>query len=360
MHKLVAQREEAGKTAENGELIGAASWGNESDGRAKMTALTRLVLHGIPMDLRKVLWLELSHTLFLMTGGVYPDFLQSELNEGMTKDKQDIMKDIPRTLTDNYDFYTKGKGAERLENVLTAFVVKYEGHGYTQGSCIMQRSSMKADLYTTGLNLIAGYLLLAVPGDEDAFWMLCNMVDNFFPTNYFKREKIESSMIGPLADSVVTRRYIQDLAPKLNAHLNQLEIEPQYTVPIGYYLTAFANVLTPKVLFRVWDVLLCLPNGNTFLIQIALAIMSLKMDELMEIEHESEYYGFDWSVPEDDQTIQSLIMKAHSFGKDVTKKEVEHRRRLAAKSLQKTPSIEALRGRKKNANVSTEAVYSND
>ena len=108
------------------------------------------------MKLRHPIWMELSGTFALMRPDAYARYLS-------LKDSDDpaeidaILKDVPRTLTTKYDFYA-GKGFKRLKEVLVAFVGRYPNLGYTQG-----------------LNTVAGYLLLAIPSEEDAFWMLCNI-----------------------------------------------------------------------------------------------------------------------------------------------------------------------------------------
>ena len=110
--KLVESRQQSGEDPNGGELIGASRFGQEgSSGRQKMETLTRLVVGGIPMKLRHPLWMELSNTQAMMQ----PDTYEHYLNLGIDDDPAEIeaiLKDVPRTLTSKYDFYSD-KGFQR-------------------------------------------------------------------------------------------------------------------------------------------------------------------------------------------------------------------------------------------------------
>ena len=321
--KLMKSREQAGVDARSGELIGASRFGNEgSTGRQKMELLTRLVIGGIPMRLRHPIWMELSNTYALMQPDAYEYYLNLRGSEEDSRDIDTILKDVPRTLTSKYDFYVE-KGYERLKRVLIAFVGKYPGLGYTQG-----------------LNMIAGYLLLAIPDESDAFWVLCNMVDNFFPADYFSKE---AAMQAPISDNVVLRQYVKELAPKLSDKMNDLGIDPEHTVPLSWFLTAFASVLPESVLLRIWDVWLCLPGQKTFLFNVALALLMLNTKELCECETPGEYFAYmsgRCRVAEDPEKINELIRHAFLMRKKL--EQVELRRALAMKKLKKNPSLDVL------------------
>ncbi|KAK1812653.1 hypothetical protein LTR12_012943 [Friedmanniomyces endolithicus] len=293
-------------------------------GHQKMKALGQLLVSGVPMHLRQHIWMELSNAESIREPGAYDTF---RLNT-TTADPDEtnvIVSDVPRTLTHSHSFYTN-KGFARLKEVLVAFVAKYDDLGYTQG-----------------LNSIAGYLLLAIPQSEDAFWMLCNMVDNYFPEGYFARE---TSLTGPLADVIVLRSYIRDLMPQLAKHMDDLNIDAQHTVPVRWFFTAFSNVLREEALMRVWDIWLCLPGQKTFLFNVALAILMQNASGILECETEGEYWLYmddreKCEVDGDEEWINKLIKSAVELRKVLQK--VEERRALETKLLRrKAGSCEAL------------------
>lgn len=320
--RLMKSRQQAGEEARSGELVGASRFGNEgANGRQKMELLNRLVVAGIPMHLRHPIWMELSSTHSIMQPDAYMHYLNLRENED-PREIDAILKDVPRTLTSKYDYYAE-KGYDRLRKVLVAFVSKYPGLGYTQG-----------------LNMIAGYLLLAIPDESDAFWVLCRMVDEYFPRNYFSKD---SAMSAPISDNVVLRQYVRELLPKLSDKMNELEVDPEHTVPLSWFLTAFASVLSETVLLRIWDVWLCLPNQRTFLFNIALTLLTQHAKGLIECESQGEWFAYMsntvW-VSEEPEKVNELIRLAFTLRKKL--EQVELRRALAMKKIQKHPSMDAL------------------
>ena len=289
-----------------------------------MKALALLVVAGVPLHMRQYLWLELSNTESIVDPGAY-DSYRSNADVLDQSEIDAIVNDVPRTLTQSRNFYTN-KGFPRLKEVLLAFVAKYDDLGYTQG-----------------LNSIAGYLLLAMPQSEDAFWLLCNMVEHYFPKDYFARE---AALSGPLADVIVLRSYVKELIPQLDKHLEDIGIDSQRTVPMRWFFTAFSNVLGEDALMRVWDIWLCLPGQRSFLFNVALALLMQNVNGLLACETEGEFWMYmddkeSFKVDGDTEWVNRLIKSAVDLRRELTK--VEERRAWEAKLLRKkTGSCEAL------------------
>ncbi|KAK3678027.1 hypothetical protein LTR78_002122 [Recurvomyces mirabilis] len=293
-------------------------------GQQKMKALTLLVVAGVPLHMRQYLWLELSNTESIVDPGEY-DSYRSNADVLDQSEIDAIVNDVPRTLTQSRNFYTN-KGFQRLKEVLLAFVAKYDDLGYTQG-----------------LNSIAGYLLLAMPQSEDAFWLLCNMVEQYFPKDYFARD---AALSGPLADVIVLRSYIKELMPQLDKHLEDIGIDSQRTVPMRWFFTAFSNVLGEDALMRVWDIWLCLPGQKTFLFNVALALLMQNLNGLLACETEGDFWMYmddkeSFKVDGDIEWVNRLIKSAVDLRKELMK--VEERRAWETKLLRKKAgSCEAL------------------
>lgn len=318
--KLMKAREQNGEPEEDGVLIGAARFGREGSlGRAKMETLNKLLIGGVPNLLRHRVWMELSNAHAISQPDAYQHYLRTG-NEKTDLDIDAIKKDVPRTLTQQYDYYID-KGYEKLKNLLVAFIAKYEDLGYTQG-----------------LNMIAGHLLLAIPAEEDAFWMLCNIVDNFFPKDYFSRS---THLTGPLADNMVLRGYIKEMMPKLSDCFDAIEILPQNTMRLGWILTAFSDMLPKELLQRVWDVWLCMPKQHTFLFNAALALLKLNMDELLLLGDEEQFHAFSLQLPETPAEIDDFIRLAVSMRKRMDQHQITERRKVEMRRL-RNPSTEAL------------------
>ena len=334
MLKLVEKRQEHGEDISGGEVIGVSRFGQEGNsGRQKLDQLTRLVVGGIPMKLRHPIWMELSNTQAMMQPNDYSYYLGLRDQED-PEELDAILKDVPRTLTSKYDFYSD-KGFKRLKEVLLAFVAKYPSLGYTQG-----------------LNTIAGYLLLAIPAEEDAFWVLCNIVENFFPVDYFSRT---DAMVSPLADNILLRQYVKEFIPQLNKHMDELKIQPDNTVPMKWFFTAFSSALPETILMRMWDVWLCLPNQKHFLFAFALALLGENVDGIMECEDTGAYFSYmdnKLKLDEDPAQLTELIKHAYKIGKkldNLVERRAEEVEKLKANMhldnklrLRKTQSLEVL------------------
>ena len=194
MVRLVERRQENGEEIMGSELIGASQFGQKvAARRQKMEQLVRLLISSIPIKLRHPLYIELSNTQAVIQPHDFAHCLDTSKQDD-TAEINAILEDVLQTLTIKYSFYSK-QGFKRLEQVLVAFVGKYPNVRYTQG-----------------LNTIAGYLLLTILIGEDAFWMHCNIAENFFPAYYFS---CGDAMVSPLADNtLLLQKHSPALSPK--------------------------------------------------------------------------------------------------------------------------------------------------
>jgi len=294
----------------DGEIVGIASLGNKGKvGRAKWQEFRRLVLGGIPVSYRAKIWTECSGASSLRVPGYYDD-LVSNGDDNPTIVAQ-IQMDITRTLTDNI-FFRKGPGVNKLNEVLVAYSRRNKEVGYCQG-----------------MNLIAACLLLIMPTAEDAFWVLATMIENILPSKYYDQHLLTSR-----ADQTVLREYVVELLPKLSAHLDALEIELE-ALTFQWFLSVFTDCLSAEALFRVWDVVLCMHDGSTFLFQVALALLKLNEKALKECDTPAAVYHYiNHQMTNHAISIDSLIQASEALGKVVKRKDVEERRERAVQREQ--------------------------
>ncbi|KAI5197905.1 TBC-domain-containing protein [Aureobasidium subglaciale] len=276
----------------------------------------KFVLDGIPMKTRAKIWLESAQSSIHYSP---EDFNMLAAEHNTHPDDQrylhDIEMDTPRTLTNNV-YFRKEKNQDALALLLGCFAIRNKDIGYCQG-----------------FNIIAGYLLLAMPTTEQAFWVFCFLIEKVLPTSYFTAEH---DWQGPRADTIVLRQYIRTLLPRLGAHLDELDVLDEQTVPINWFLTAFASTLSVEALFRVWDVVLGIPGQNqqVFLLHVAIALLKLNEDDLLKQDSAASIYDFmDRKMARGVVTIDGLIQASSRLGPIVTAKSVEKRRAEAAKTL---------------------------
>ncbi|KAF2793050.1 TBC-domain-containing protein [Melanomma pulvis-pyrius CBS 109.77] len=289
----------------DGEVIGVAGLGNKGKvGRAKWQEFRRLVLGGIPVAYRAQIWAECSGASALRIPGYYEDLVTNG-DDNPTIVAQ-IQMDITRTLTDNI-FFRKGPGVHKLNEVLLAYSRRNPEVGYCQG-----------------MNLIAACLLLIMPTSEDAFWALATMIEDILPEKYYDQHLLTSR-----ADQSVLREYVADLLPKLSNHLDMLEIELE-ALTFQWFLSVFTDCLSAEALYRVWDVVLCMHDGSTFLFQVALALLKLNEGALLQCETPAEIYHYiNHQMTNHAISIDGLIQASDALNKVVKRKDVEERREKA-------------------------------
>ncbi|KAF2637093.1 TBC-domain-containing protein [Massarina eburnea CBS 473.64] len=289
----------------DGEIVGVAGLGNKGKvGRAKWQDFRGLVLRGIPVAYRAKIWAECSGASALRIPGYYEDLVNN--GEDNPTIVSQIQMDITRTLTDNI-FFRKGPGVHKLNEVLIAYSRRNPEIGYCQG-----------------MNLITACLLLIMPTSEDAFWMLATMIENILPDNYYDQHLLTSR-----ADQSVLREYVVELLPKLSAHLDLLEIELE-ALTFQWFLSVFTDCLSAEALYRVWDVVLCMQDGSTFLFQVALALLKLNEKQLLQCDAPAAVYHYiNHQMTNHAISIDGLINASDALTKVVKRKDVEERRKRA-------------------------------
>lgn len=269
-----------------------------------------LVLGGIPVKLRPQIWSQCSGAETIKIPGLYSE-LSSDANFDPIVEAQNTSQidlDLYRTMPHNI-FFGKGPGVAKLRNVLVAVSRHNPDTGYCQG-----------------MNIMAAVLLLAFPTEEDAFWALVALT-NLLPTDY-----LAPPLLTSMADQKVLKTYIGQYLPQINQHMTNLEIDLE-AITFSWFLSCFADTLPPEVLFRIWDVFLCL-EGMAFLFKTALALFKMHQKELLQFDSAADFYTYIKNVGDKVLSVDNLIKTAEEF--DITLADVEKRRAVALEELNHT------------------------
>ncbi|KAG0463730.1 hypothetical protein HPP92_019799 [Vanilla planifolia] len=140
-------------------------------------------------------------------------------------------------------------GRNALRRLLTAYARHNPSVGYCQA-----------------MNFFAGLLLLLMP-EENAFWTLMAIIDDYFD-GYYSEEMIESQV-----DQLVLEELVSERFPKLFNHLDYLGVEVAW-ITGPWFLSIFVNMLPWESVLRVWDVLL-FEGNRVMLFRTALALLEL-------------------------------------------------------------------------------------
>ncbi|KAI8936399.1 hypothetical protein NX059_006809 [Plenodomus lindquistii] len=322
----------------DGEMVGIAGLGNKGKvGRAKWQEFRRLVLGGIPVAMRAKVWAEASGAATLRVPGYYEDLVNNGEDDPIIATQ--IQMDITRTLTDNI-FFRTGPGVQKLNEVLLAYSRRNPVVGYCQG-----------------MNLITACLLLIMPTTEDAFWVLATMIEDILPQHYYDQHLLTSR-----ADQSVLRAFVGEILPRLSAHLDELEIELE-ALTFQWFLSVFTDCLSAEALFRVWDVVLCMHDGSTFLFQIALALLKLNEKALLQCDTPAGVYHYiNHQMTNHAISIDGLIQASDALGKVIKRKDVEERRARAVaheqELMKQRDEAREERARKRASKASADSVVS--
>ncbi|PON75377.1 Rab-GTPase-TBC domain containing protein [Parasponia andersonii] len=246
--------------------MGSSAVGGASDGVPTESSfpwreeLEVLVRGGVPMALRGELWQAFVGARARRVEKYYQDLLTSETkgsnnveqdvsnsDKGSTKVatgvaekwKGQIEKDLPRTFPGHPALDEDGRNA--LRRLLTAYARHNPSVGYCQA-----------------MNFFAGLLLLLMP-EENAFWTLMGILDDYFD-GYYSEEMIESQV-----DQLVFEELVRERFPKLGGM--------GYRTMVSNDFREHASMGKWSVL-RVWDVLL-FEGNRVMLFKTALALMEL-------------------------------------------------------------------------------------
>ncbi|VFQ62614.1 unnamed protein product [Cuscuta campestris] len=255
------------------ESIAEATSAKDSSSPHWKEELDCLVQGGVPMALRGELWQAFVGVKARRVEKYYQDLLATEAKSvntvehksmesddnsngvqcsvdsvgGAEKWKCQIEKDLPRTFPGHPALDEDGRNA--LRRLLTAYARHNPSVGYCQA-----------------MNFFAGLLLLLMP-EENAFWTLMGILDDYFD-GYYSEEMIESQV-----DQLVLEELVREKFPKLVNHLDYLGVQVAW-VTGPWFLSIFMNMLPWESVLRVWDVLL-FEGNRVMLFRTTLALIDL-------------------------------------------------------------------------------------
>ncbi|KAK8303285.1 hypothetical protein V6Z12_D04G141000 [Gossypium hirsutum] len=119
---------------------------------------------------------------------------------------------------------------------------------------------------TIAMNFFAGLLLLMMP-EENAFWTLVGIIDDYFK-GYYTEEMIESQV-----DQLVFEELMRERFPKLASHLDYLGVQVTW-LSAPWLFSIFINILPWESVLRIWDVIL-FEGNRVMLFRTALALIEL-------------------------------------------------------------------------------------
>ncbi|XP_036924008.1 small G protein signaling modulator 3 isoform X1 [Sturnira hondurensis] len=283
--------------------VGDLTWDKIAVSLPRSEKLRSLVLAGIPHSMRPQLWMRLSGALQKKRNSElsYREMVRNSSNDETIAAKQ-IEKDLLRTMPSNACFANVSSiGVPRLRRVLRALAWLYPEIGYCQGT-----------------GMVAACLLLFLE-EEDAFWMMCTIIEDLLPASYFS-----TTLLGVQTDQRVLRHLIVQYLPRLDRLLQEHDIELSL-ITLHWFLTAFASVVHIKLLLRLWD--LFFYEGSLVLFQTTLGMLRLKEEELIQSENSASIFNTLSDIPSQIEDAELLLGEAMRLAGSLTDVAVETQRR---------------------------------
>ncbi|KAM7182431.1 small G protein signaling modulator 3 isoform 1-T1 [Macrochelys suwanniensis] len=249
------------------------------------------------------LWMRLSGALQKKRNSEmsYRDIVKNSSNDETISAKQ-IEKDLLRTMPSNACFSNMNSiGVPRLRRILRGLAWLYPEIGYCQGT-----------------GMVAASLLLFLE-EEDAFWMMCAIIEDLVPASYFS-----TTLMGVQTDQRVLRHLIVQYLPRLDKLLQEHDIELSL-ITLHWFLTCFASVVHIKLLLRIWD--LFFYQGSLVLFQVTLGMLSMKEDELIQSENSASIFNTLSDIPSQIEDAEVLLREAMRVAGSLTDMAVETQRR---------------------------------
>ncbi|XP_062058792.1 small G protein signaling modulator 3 isoform X1 [Lepus europaeus] len=283
--------------------VGDLTWDKIAVSLPRSEKLRSLVLAGIPHGMRPQLWMRLSGALQKKRNSElsYREMVKNSSNDETIAAKQ-IEKDLLRTMPSNACFASVDSiGVPRLRRVLRALAWLYPEIGYCQGT-----------------GMVAACLLLFLE-EEDAFWMMCAVIEDLLPASYFS-----TTLLGVQTDQRVLRHLIVQYLPRLDRLLQEHDIELSL-ITLHWFLTAFASVVHIRLLLRIWD--LFFYEGSLVLFQTTLGMLRLKEEELIQSENSASIFNTLSDIPSQIHDAELLLAEAMRLAGSLTDVAVETQRR---------------------------------
>ncbi|KAK0397471.1 hypothetical protein QR680_002140 [Steinernema hermaphroditum] len=253
---------------------------------------------GIPHSMRPFLWPRLIGATKKRQNAV---FQYSKAVAQADTDKPcigiQIEKDLLRTIPNNICFSNEqSPGIEALRRVLKAVAYLYPDLGYCQGMGVIVAS------------------LLLVCSEENTFWIMCALIEDILPSNYYSH-----SLLGLQADDRVARHLLRVHIPDIDQKLTENDVELSL-ISVNWLLTLLASAFPMPVLLRVWDMLFVF--GGVTIFRVILSMLKLHEQDVLDVSTadgaSAELFNVLAQIPSQVERVDHLVEMMTTFEFSIT------------------------------------------
>lgn len=231
-------------------------------------------LKGIPDSMRMWAWPRLAEVDEARKRNAGVSFQELSGRTEKTKILEYIHRDLHRTFPTHWQFRNKA-GKTSLLRVLRAYSFHNPKIGYCTRCVLLLVEANTHAVAGQGMGFVTAMFLMYTVTEEEAFWMLVQMVDKYRMGGLWDEQLAD---VGKMCQ--VHTRLLRQLVPRVHAHLERHEISSALYAP-SYYITGFAYSLPWPCVLRVWDAFLS--DGIAVLHATSVALMAMYQELICKL-----------------------------------------------------------------------------
>ena len=133
--------------------------------------------------------------------------------------------------------------------------------------------------YCQGFNYLVAHLLRYME-EEEAFWMICAIVEIFLPLDYY------SCMIGVLVDQKIFGKLLKETLPDIWNTFKKCKTIPDL-ITTKWFVCLFSHYSEPEVADKIWDHLFL--RGTKMVFKAGLASLALIEKNIIRCKNIGNY-----------------------------------------------------------------------
>ncbi|KAI6187571.1 RUN and TBC1 domain-containing protein 3 [Aphelenchoides besseyi] len=289
------------------------TWNNLNVNAINDAKTTELIKEGgIPHSMRAFLWPRFcsATTRRKASNYGYPQIVAEASEEAMIECTQ-IERDLLRTLPNNRCFSKdNAPGIAALRRVLTALAYFYPELGYCQG-----------------MGTVVATLLL-VCDEVDTFWMMCKLIENYLPSNFYG-----DNLLGLQAEVKLLEHLIDLHMPEIGEKIRNSDTEISIILA-NWLLTLAASVVPIRILLRIWDMVF--QQGISALYRAILSMFKMNEELMLNSDLEEKATGifsFIQEIPSSVDNVDYLIEFMTTFEFSITEETIQRLRKTYQGSI---------------------------
>jgi len=131
------------------------------------------------------------------------------------------------------------------------------------------------------MNFVVAKILGAMEDEEEAFWILCCLIEDILPIDYF------SNMVGVLVDQKIFTEMVSFHNKELAAKFAKLDGDPSL-ICLQWFVCCYVTTLSDKLSDVIWDLLMV--EGHIVLYKAGLVFLDSLKKFIMEVEEFHEIF----------------------------------------------------------------------